>query len=87
MKACGLMVHGAFLVPDDTIVIKVPAGTKARWVHKSQSEGVKLSEWIARRVDVPANKMARDPCPRCSAVLLVADGPDYWQCAQCGLAS
>lgn len=36
--------------PDhDTIVIRAPAGTKARWV-KAAHPG-KLSEWIVRRVD------------------------------------
>ena len=32
--------------PDDTIVIKAPAGTKARWVRQSQRQGRKLSDWI-----------------------------------------
>lgn len=73
--------------PPDTIVIKAPAGTKARWVHEAQKRGVKLSDWVLRSVDRPANKFARDPCPRCGSVLLVADGPDYWQCGQCGLES
>lgn len=38
-------------VPDDTIVIKAPAGTKARWVRQSQSAGIKLSEWVIRLID------------------------------------
>jgi hypothetical protein len=37
----------------DTIVIRAPAGTKARWVHESQSCGVKLSDWVLRLVDDP----------------------------------
>lgn len=75
-------------VPDlDTIVIRAPAGTKARWVHDAQRHGLKLSDWIIRSVDLPPNKMAQAPCPRCGSVLLVADGPTYWQCGQCGLAS
>ena len=37
--------------PQDTIVIKAPAGTKARWVHQSQSEGAKLSDWIVKKVE------------------------------------
>jgi hypothetical protein len=37
--------------PDDKIIITAPAGTKARWVHQSQSEGVKLSDWIVKKVD------------------------------------
>lgn len=73
--------------PDDTIVIKAPAGTKARWVSQSQREGLKLSDWVRLQVDRPPNKMAKEPCPRCHSVLLVSDGPTYWQCAQCGLAS
>lgn len=36
---------------DDTIVIKAPAGTKARWVRQSQREGKKLSDWLAERVE------------------------------------
>lgn len=36
---------------DDTIVIKAPAGTKARWVHQSQAAGLKLSEWVRLVVD------------------------------------
>lgn len=71
----------------DTIVITTPAGTKARWVSAAQREGLKLSEYITRSVDRPANRMAKTPCQRCGAVLLVADGPTEWQCAQCGLAS
>jgi hypothetical protein len=37
----------------DTIVIRAPAGTKARWVHESQSCGIKLSDWVLRLVDDP----------------------------------
>lgn len=71
----------------DTIVIKAPAGTKARWVHDAQRHGLKLSDWIIRSVDLPSNKMSQAPCPRCGSVLLVADDPIHWQCGQCGLAS
>ena len=35
--------------PADTIVIRAPAGTKARWV-KAAHPG-KLSEWVVRMVD------------------------------------
>ncbi len=35
----------------DTIVIKTPAGTKARWVRQAQSEGKKLSDWITQRME------------------------------------
>jgi ribosomal protein S27AE len=68
----------------DTIVIKAPAGTKARWVH--QAGGMKLSDWVVCQVDRPENKTARRPCPRCGSVVLVADG-QFWQCAQCGTAA
>lgn len=37
--------------PDDKIIITAPAGTKARWVRQSQSEGAKLSDWIIKKVD------------------------------------
>jgi hypothetical protein len=40
-------------MPDDTIVIKAPAGTKARWVRQSQSAGLKLSDWVLRLIDDP----------------------------------
>jgi len=71
----------------DTIVIKAPPGTKARWVHKSQAQGRKLSDWVREAVDRPTNTTATAPCKRCGSVVLVADGPGMWQCAQCGLAS
>lgn len=74
-------------MPDDTIVIKAPAGTKARWVHQSQAQGMKLSDWVVRSVDRPANKFSPTPCHRCGSVLLVNDGPGFWQCGQCGLES
>lgn len=62
-------------MPNDTIVIKAPAGTKARWVRQSQAQGEKLSDWIIERVErqeqpmqiiipaVPfaALQLARDP--------------------------
>lgn len=35
-------------MPDDTIVIKAPAGTKARWVRAAR--GDKLGEWVIARV-------------------------------------
>jgi len=39
-------------MPDqDTIVIRAPAGTKARWVHQSQKEGAKLSDWVVKKVE------------------------------------
>lgn len=68
----------------DTIVIKAPAGTKARWVR--QAGGMKLSDWVRVQVDRPANKNASEPCQKCGSVVLVADG-QFWQCAQCGLVA
>lgn len=68
----------------DTIVIKAPAGTKARWVR--QAGGLKLSDWVVQQVDRPANKTTSEPCPKCGSVVLVADG-QFWQCANCGLVA
>lgn len=62
----------------DTIVIKAPAGTKARWV--CQAGGMKLSDWVVQQVDRPANETTPAPCPKCRSVVLVAD-------AQCGLVA
>lgn len=73
--------------PDALIHLRVPAALKARWVRASQREGLKLTDWVVRAVDRPANKLAQAPCPRCGSVLLAADGPGHWQCAQCGLVS
>ena len=41
----------------DTIVIKAPAGTKARWVRQSQRAGRKLSDWLIDRIEAPMSKM------------------------------
>ena len=35
----------------DTIIVRPPKGTKARWVRQSQSEGKKLTDWIVERVE------------------------------------
>lgn len=35
----------------DTIVVKAPRGTKARWVHLSQKRAVKLNAWIIEHVE------------------------------------
>lgn len=43
-------------MPDDTIVIKAPAGTKARWVRQSQRESSKLSDWLISRVEAQPMK-------------------------------
>lgn len=71
----------------ETIIIKAPAGTKARWVRQSQALGLKLSDWVIQSVDRPANKHGCGTCPRSGSTLVVSDGPGLWQCAQCGLAS
>ena len=38
-------------MPDDTIVIKAPAGTKARWVRIAHPG--KLSAWVVKMIDEP----------------------------------
>jgi hypothetical protein len=38
-------------VTDDTIVIKAPAGTKARWVRIAHPG--KLSAWVVKMIDEP----------------------------------
>lgn len=68
-------------MPDDTIVIKAPAGTKARWVRQSQRAGMKLSDWLVRAVDSPAARLAK-PCSKCGAQV-----PSGQHCAQCGLVA
>lgn len=37
----------------DTIVVRPPKGTKAKWVRQSQAEGKKLTDWIVERVEAP----------------------------------
>ena len=56
----------------DTIVIKAPPGTKARWVHKSQSQGQKLSDWVCMRVDRAVDP---DPMPWVSRWTCPANSP------------
>lgn len=41
------------MATEDTIVIKAPAGTKARWVRIAGGE--KLSSWVVRMIDEPAD--------------------------------
>lgn len=36
---------------DAYIHLRVPAGTKARWVRESREQGLRLTDWITRRVD------------------------------------
>lgn len=50
------MLMPSRLHPDDTIVIKAPAGTKARWVKQSQRAGMKLSDWLINRVEAQTMK-------------------------------
>ena len=35
----------------DTIIVRPPKGTKAKWVRQSQAEGKKLTDWIVERVE------------------------------------
>lgn len=45
-------------MPDkDTIIIKAPAGTKARWVRMSQREGKKLSDWVFEKMSLTMPKI------------------------------
>lgn len=37
----------------DTVVLKLPDGTKARWVRQSQSSSMKLSDWVLRQIEPP----------------------------------
>lgn len=48
---------------DDTIIIKAPAGTKARWVKQSRREGAKLSDWLIDRIEAPMTKMVAISIP------------------------
>lgn len=52
----------------DTIVIKAPAGTKARWVRQSQRDGRKLSDWLISRVEA-------QPMTQLVAIVIPADLP------------
>ena len=52
----------------DTIVIKAPAGTKARWVRQAQREGQKLSDWITQRMEQAAHPKVT------TAVIIPGDG-------------
>ena len=45
------------MTEQDTIIIKAPAGTKARWVRQSQREGKKLSDWVVERVKMQVFKV------------------------------
>jgi len=42
---------------EDTIIIRAPAGTKARWVRQSQREGRKLSDWAISQIERPMPTM------------------------------
>ena len=43
---------------DALIHLRVPAATKARWVRESRAAGMRLTDWIAQRMDAPP---MRDP--------------------------
>lgn len=61
---------------DDTSTITLDGSTVNQWRDKSGATSAH-----------EANTIASSPCPRCSSIVLVADGPGMWQCGQCGLAS
>lgn len=45
---------------DAYIHLRVPAGTKARWVRESREQGLRLTDWITRRVDTrPASDISK----------------------------
>ena len=67
---------------DALIHLRVPAATKAAWVRASRAEGLRLGDWIVRRVERPH----ADPCPRCGSHAIVPDGQQH-QCADCGLVA
>lgn len=69
--------------PSDTIVLKAPLGTKARWVREAQARGMKLGDWVRQAVDKPANKTALEPCSSCGSRAVTFDRGD-WLCAHCG---
>lgn len=55
-------------MPDDTIIIKAPAGTKSSWVRQSQRAGMKLSDWLIERVEA-------QPMKKLVAIVIPADVP------------
>ncbi len=57
-------------MPDDAIIhLRVPAGTKARWVRQAQREGQKLSDWIMQRMEQAAH-----PKVTTTTVIIPGDG-------------
>ncbi len=58
----------------DTIVIKAPAGTKARWVRQAQREGKKLSDWISDGIARADDELQRAVIAEREACAKVSDG-------------
>lgn len=49
----------------DTIIVKAPPGSKAAWVRASQSESMKLNDWVVRAIEIAYPGLApnRGPGP------------------------
>ena len=64
------------MIPEDTIVIKAPAGTKARWVK--QAHPGKLSSWVVKMIDEPpdAERYLRRFAPRDPGSVVVLTEPE-----------
>lgn len=42
---------------DDALIhLRVPAGLKARWVRESRAAGMRLTDWIIQKVEIPVTK-------------------------------
>lgn len=68
--------------------------TLSDWVQQAVERSTDLEATLCQRyynaiqqAERPANRTAAEPCRRCGSVVLVADGPGCWQCAQCGLVA
>jgi len=42
---------------DATVHLRVPAELKARWVRESRDAGMRLTDWILQRVEVPVKSI------------------------------
>lgn len=43
--------------PEEALIhLRIPAATKARWVRESRAAGMRLTDWIVDRVEVPMKK-------------------------------
>ena len=43
---------------DSIVHLRIPAATKARWVRESRAAGMKLTDWIIKRVEEGASTMS-----------------------------